>query len=204
MSIIAICTGSALIVAADQRGAGRERLARCGSRRPWRSFRPCRRRSRSCAQARGKAPASRSLRPPVRIPACARSDAWPVRLRRVLLSTARSRNEPTETLVANVMLDLGDVAADDGADIGVGDDRRATLELAVFARKAHARRRRTSRMVLLKDGLGARFVVMAGVTIEKQDGRRLDAISLQHAAESCDLRSHPTPSRSRHRRARVP
>ena len=86
-----------------------------------------------------------------------------------------------------MILDLGDIAAHDRPDIGVGDDGRAAFELAVFLRKLVRRRDEHPGVALLQNGLGARFMVGAGVAVEKQNGGGLDPEPFQHVAELLHL-----------------
>ena len=88
---------------------------------------------------------------------------------------------------AHMGVDLADVTADFRADIGVGGDRRAALELAVFLRQFVGSRYEQRRMVLLQDRLRTPLVIGIGVAVEEQDGDRLDAELLQSFAERRDL-----------------
>ncbi len=92
-----------------------------------------------------------------------------------------------ETVGADMVLDLADVAAHDRPYIGVGDHGRAALELTVFLGELVRRRHEHLRVIALQDRFGARLVPALGVAVEEQDRGRLDAASLQQAPEARDL-----------------
>ncbi len=92
-----------------------------------------------------------------------------------------------ETRAADVLVDLADIAAHLRADIGVGDDRRAALELAIFLRELVRGGHEHLGVVRLQDRLGARLVIGAGVAIEEQDRAGLDPELFERFAQSRDL-----------------
>ena len=116
--------------------------------------------------------------------------AMALRLLRVVKAPGRLHDQERagEAFAANVVLDLADISADDGPDIGVGHHRGATLELAIFLGQFVRGGDEHVRMVLLQDRLRACFVVVPGIAVEKQDRSRLHAKPIQHAAEARDLR----------------
>ena len=88
---------------------------------------------------------------------------------------------------AHVRIDLADVAADFRAHIGVGRDRRAALELAVFLRQFVRSGDEQAGMVLFQDRLGAPLVIGIGIAVEKQDGGGFDAERSELFAERRDF-----------------
>src|SRR5215813_13656149 len=93
------------------------------------------------------------------------------------------QERPGKAGVADVAIDLADVAAHFRADIGVGHHGGAALELAVLLAELVRRRHEHFWMMLLKHGLCPRLVVSAGIAVEEQDRGRLDAELVQPAAE---------------------
>src|SRR5262249_58057563 len=65
-------------------------------------------------------------------------------------------------LTANVLLDLAEVSTDDRADIGVGDDGRAALELAIFLGQFMRGGNEHIRVIPLENRLRARLVLVPG------------------------------------------
>jgi hypothetical protein len=88
---------------------------------------------------------------------------------------------------ADVFLDLADVAAHLGPDIGVGHHGRAALELAIFLAQLMRGRHEQGGMARLQNHLGARLVIGPGVAIEEQDGAGLDAEPAQLLAQPGNL-----------------
>src|SRR5262249_61408474 len=92
-----------------------------------------------------------------------------------------------ETRTADVPVDLADVAAHLRPDIGIGDDGRAPLELAILLRELVRGRDEHGRVPRFEDRLGARLMVGAGVAVEEQDRAGLDAERVEPLAERLDL-----------------
>ena len=88
-----------------------------------------------------------------------------------------------EAGLADVLVDLADVAAHLRPDIGVGGDRRAALELAVFLRQLVRRRDEHAGMALAQKLLGARLVRAVGVAVEEHDRDGFDAELVELVAE---------------------
>ena len=74
-------------------------------------------------------------------------------------------------------LDVFQVTAHARANIGVGDDRRATLEFAVLLRQLVRSRNEMAGKLLLQDRLGAAFVRGVAIAVQKQDRYRFDVLA---------------------------
>ncbi len=88
---------------------------------------------------------------------------------------------------AHMRVDLADVAAHLRPDIGVGGDRRAALELAIFLRQFVRGGHEQRRVIFFQNRLGAPLVIGIGIAIEKQNGDRFDAKPLELLAERRDF-----------------
>ena len=88
---------------------------------------------------------------------------------------------------AHVRVDLADVAADFWADIGVGGNRRAALELAVLLRQFVRGGHEQLRVIFFQNCLRAPLVIGIGVAIEKEDGAGFDAQPFELLAERGDF-----------------
>ncbi len=88
------------------------------------------------------------------------------------------------------------------ADIGVGDDRRAALELAIFLRSARARpRRRAGDSRASQDRLGPRLVLGVAVAMEEAGCATASTPSARElVAEPLDLARRRAGARPRRRR----
>ena len=118
------------------------------------------------------------------------ADALVLRLRRVVEPAGRLHDQEraVEALAAHMLVDLADIAAHLRPDIGVGDHRRAALELAILLAELVRGRDEHPGMVLLQDRLGARLVRRAGVAVDEQDRGSFDAALVEFRAERRDLR----------------
>ena len=85
------------------------------------------------------------------------------------------QERPGKALAPDALIDLADIAPHDRPDIGVGDHRRAALELAVFLGQLVRGGDEQRGVVALQDGLGARLMIMPGIAVEEQDRGRLHA-----------------------------
>ncbi len=92
-----------------------------------------------------------------------------------------------KTAGADVVVDLGEIAPHARPDIGVGGDRRAALELAVFLAELVRGGYEQPGVARLEQLLGAPLVRRIDVRVEKQDRNRLDAELHELAAERGDL-----------------
>ena len=81
--------------------------------------------------------------------------------------------------LSDVLLDLAQIAAHFRADIRIGDDRRAALELPVFPRQFMRRRDKHIGMIGLDQLLGAHLVTGIAVAVEEQDRDRFDAEAVE-------------------------
>ena len=88
---------------------------------------------------------------------------------------------------AHMGVDLADIAAHLRPDIGIGGDRRAALELAIFLRQFVRGGHEQRRVIFLQNCLGAPLVIGVGIAVEEEDGGRFDAKPLKLLAERRDF-----------------
>ena len=89
--------------------------------------------------------------------------------------------------LAHVGVDLADIAPHLWADIGVGGDRRAALELAIFLRQFVRRGNEQRRVIFFQNRFRPPLVIGIGVAIEEQDRCSFDAELFELAAQRRDL-----------------
>jgi hypothetical protein len=93
-----------------------------------------------------------------------------------------------EIVVADVRVDLADVAAHLRADEGVGRDRRGALELAILLRQLVRRRDEHARQAFAEDFLRPRLMRAVGVAVDEHDGDGFDAERLEPVAQRREAR----------------
>ncbi len=86
-----------------------------------------------------------------------------------------------------MLSDLGQIARDVRADIGIGRDRRGTFELTIFLRQLVGCGDENARQKPLKDRLGAPFMRWVAVTMKEQNRHRFDRLTFQHSGKLGDL-----------------
>ena len=126
-------------------------------------------------------------------------------LRRGRRSIARSGTSRRKPALADMLVDLADVAPHLRADIGVGRDRRAALELAVLLRQLVRRGDEHAGMALAAAApwRAPRARALA-IAVDEHDGGRFDAELVQLVAPSAADPSSSSGVAPRRRRARAP
>ena len=175
------------VIAADQGGAGGERVtivddAGLGSG-PAHVEGDCVLETERMAQGLGADDAGRRTR-------FQHVHTVPLGLLRLVEAAVRLHDQerPGKARAPDALIDLADIAPHDRPDIGVGDHRRAALELAVFLGQLVRGGDEQRGVVALQDRLGARFMIRPGIAVEKQDRGSFHADLLEPAAQAHDLR----------------